>query len=164
LSYYLSRQYDEAVIAYRQAIELDPMNPLLHDALAEVLLSGGQLLDAINEFKSGFECRGATDAVDQLTTALASGDREKTLQLVAKMKLGQLNLKREQGEYIPEIHFVRALAAAGETEAAINRFAKACEERNVFPLVLHADPLFSRFAEIPRVAEVLSRAGLQPTA
>lgn len=162
LSYYLSNQYDDAVVAFRQAIDLDPMNPLLYDALADALLCGGKALEAITEFKNGFECRGATSAVDQLEAVFALGNVEETLRTVAKMKLWQLESRRNQGEYVPEIHFVRALAATGESEAAINRLAKACDERNVFPLLLHADPFFNRFAEHPRVAEVLRRSQLGP--
>jgi len=163
LSYYLSRKYDEAAVSFRQAIDLDPMNALLHDALADALVCSGNMIEAITELKIGFECRGAPEAAAQITAVFTSGDVQETLLLVARMKLGQLNLKREHGEYVPEIHFVRALAAAGEVEAAVNRFAKACEERNVFPLLLHADPFFDGFKVHPRVAAMLNRSQLNPT-
>ena len=162
LTHYLCGQYHEAIVAFRQAIELDPMNPLLHDALAEALLVSGQAPEAVNEFLIGFECRGANSAVAQLASVIATGDVEETLRLVAKMKLEQLNQRREQGEYVPENHFVRALVAAGEPEAAISRLAKACDERHVFPLLLYTDPLFTRFIADPRVAEMLRRSNLRP--
>ena len=156
-------KYDDAAVSFRQAIDLDPMNPLQHDALADALVCSGKMVEAITELKTGFECRGAPEAAAQITAAFASGDIKETLILVARMKLGQLNLKREHGEYVPELHFVRALTAAGEVEAAVNRFARAVEERNVFPLLLHADPFFDGFKVHPRVAVMLNRSQLNPT-
>lgn len=39
-------------------------------------------------------------------------------------------------EYLPEIHFVRALIGAADIDGAMGRFEAACIERNVFPRAL----------------------------
>src|SRR4030095_4292127 len=120
LIYLFARQYPEAVSAYRRAVELDPRNPLVHDSLADALLCSGMESDAFNEWKIAFECMGDSSAAEQVTRSATKTNIEKTLKLVANLKLPHLDAKRARGEYVPEIHFVRGLAAAGDLEGALS--------------------------------------------
>jgi serine/threonine protein kinase len=163
-TYYVARRFPQAVSAFKQAVELDPHNPLLHDTLGDALLLVGRPDEAVEEWSAGFECIGNTAAAAKLSQTFADSGVDDTLTVLARLKLDDLNTRRNRGEYVPEIHFVRALTAAGETEEAISRFRKACEERHVFPLFIHADPFYDRLRQDQRVRDVLQRSGLTPTA
>src|SRR4030095_3352893 len=162
LIYLFARQYPEAVSAYRRAVELDPRNPLVHDSLADALLCSGMESDQFNEWKIAFKCMGDSSAAEQVTRSATKDNIEKTLNLIARLKLQHLEAKRARGEYVPEIHFVRGLAAAGDLEGALSHLGKACEERNVFPLLLHCDPLYERLKTNPKFLEVLRLSNLLP--
>ena len=162
-TYYVARRFPEAVSAFKQAVELDPHNPLLHDTLGDALLFVGRPDEAVEEWSAGFECIGNTAAAARLSKAFADSSVDDTLTVLARLKLDDLNGRRNRGEYVPEIHFVRALTAAGESEQAIARFRKACEERHVFPLFIHVDPFYDRLRQDQRVRDVLHRSGLVPS-
>ena len=162
LSYYIARRFAEAINAFTQAVEFDPKNPLLHDVLGDAQLCAGLPAEAVNSWKTGLECVGAAEAAQLLSETFAKDGIERTLPLFAQMKLQNLKARRERGDYVPEIHFVRALVAVGDVEAAVARFAKACEERNVFPLLVHADPFYDNLRADQRVTDVLERSNLTP--
>jgi TolB-like protein/Flp pilus assembly protein TadD len=162
LSYYIARQFPEAVKAFKRAVELDPKNPLLHNSLADALVCSGMRAEALTEWKTAFECIGDSAAVEQLIRSATQDNLEKTLRLVAQLNVQHLTAKRARGEYVPEIHFVRELLAAGDPESALDRLEKACEERNVFPLLVHSDPLYEGLTTNPKFHDVLRRSNLLP--
>ena len=162
LGYCLLRRYAEALGPLRQAVELDPSNPLLHDSLGDALLASGMHSEAVAQWQKGLECVGAGAQAEQLKRVFADSDIEKTVKHLSQMRLENLSARRTQGEYVPEIHFVRALIGVGDSEGAMARLEKACEERNVFTLRLHADPFYERFKADSRFQEILRRTNLLP--
>ncbi len=43
--------YDEAIIQYHQALQIEPQNVFIHNNLAMVLLRQGKIDDALNHFR-----------------------------------------------------------------------------------------------------------------
>jgi len=160
LSYYLARQFPAAVGAFRQAVELDQKNPLLYDSLASAQLENGTASDAIANWCKSLECVGNSEAAEHLKSAFNEGNIQKALGVLAQLRLQELNGRRDRGEYLPEIHFVRALIGAGDIDGAMDRFEAACIERNVFPLLIHSDPFYDRVRSNARFNEVLRKAHL----
>lgn len=80
--------------------------------------------------------------------------------MLSQQKLQRLNERLERGEYIAAIHFARSYVRLGETEETFAWLEKACEERNVFPLLLHADPFYDSLRSDPRLAALLRRFSL----
>ena len=164
LTYYVARDFPAAVIAYSQAVELDQKNPLLYDALASAQLDNGSPSDAIASWSKSLEYGGNHAGAQHLKFAYNQGDIQKAMGVLAQLRLQELKERRDRGEYIPEIHFVRALIGAGDIEGALDRFEAACMERNVFALAIHSDPFYDRIRSDARFNEVLRKANLVPNA
>ena len=160
LSYYLAREFPAAVSAFRQAVELDQQNPLLHDALASAQLLNGTPFDAIASWCKSLECGGNPGGAEHLKSAYNEGDLHKALGVLAQLRLQELNERRDRGEYVPQIHFVRALIGAGDIEGAMDLFEAACIERTVFPLLIHSDPFYDKLRANAGFNEVLRKAQL----
>ena len=53
-----------------------------------------------------------------------------------------------------------SIRGSGRTDQAFEWLEKACDERNVFPLLIHADPFYDRLKPNSRLAELLRRFSL----
>lgn len=161
-SCYIAREFPAAVSAYRQAVELDQQNPLLHDALASAQLLNGTPSEAIDSWCKSLEFAGNSAGANQLKSAYNGGDIQKALGVLAELRLQELKERRKRGEYLPEIHFVKALIGVGDIDGAMGLFEAACIERNVFTLLLHSDPFYDKVRSNARFSEVLRKAQLLP--
>ena len=156
--YYLARRYDEAIGQYQQTVELDAKNPALHESLGDAFEQKGLYDEAVAEWQRTMELSSDTEGAALLgECATPKMGLTKLVSAVAQKKLQRLNERLERGEYIAAIHFTRVYVRLGETEQAFAWLEKACEERNVFPLLLHADPCYDSLRPDPRFAALLRR-------
>lgn len=159
-SYYFARRFDEAINQYRQAIELDTNNPALHESLGDALEQAGMQEAAIAAWQMAMELSGDQAGVSLPGSRYASGGFEKAKRAMAQQKLEQLQMELEQGVFVPAIKLARVYTRLQNTETAFEWLEKACEERNVFALLIHADPLYEGLRSDPRFAKLLRRFGL----
>ncbi len=159
-SYYLARRYGEAVSQYRQAIELDANNPALHESLGDALDQEGMQEEAIAAWRKAMELFGNNEGAALVNRTYATDGFQKAKRTMAQQILNQLQKEVEQGGYVPAIKLARAYTRLQETEPAFEWLEKACEERNVFPLLIQADPLYDGLRSDPRFATLVQRFGL----
>lgn len=68
---------------------------------------------------------------------------------------------RESGVYVPAIRFAREHLRAGRHEEALNWLTLACEERNVFALLIASDPFYDPVRADQRFTKLLRRMNLK---
>lgn len=153
--YYLARRFDESIRQFRLALELDEHNPAVHEALGDALEQKGLFDEAIAEWQKALALVGDSQGAELLGSSYAKDGFEIALRTLAATKLGQITAGA--GEYVPAIKFVRLYVRLGETDQAFIWLEKACEERNVFPLLFHADPFYDNLRSDPRFGDLLRR-------
>jgi TolB-like protein/Tfp pilus assembly protein PilF len=159
-SYYIARRFDEAIGQYQQAVELDTKDPSLHESLGDAFEQSGSYDEAVAAWQRAMVLSNEPSAAALVGEAYSQNGFGHAVRLLATIKLKGLNEGLARGEYIAAIHFVRAYARLEETEKAFEWLEKACEERNVFPLLLHADPFYDSLRPDARFATLLRRFSL----
>lgn len=159
-TYYLARRYDDAITQYHQAIELDANNPQLHESLGDAYEQKGKYNEAITEWQIAMKLEGDSDGADTLGRVHTENGFKSAVQAMAQPRAEQLEKRRELGEYLPAIHFARVHTRLGNTEKAFEWLTKACEERNVFALLIHADPLYDSLRSDERLTALMQSFNL----
>ena len=68
---------------------------------------------------------------------------------------------RENGAYVPAIRLAREHLRAGRLEEALNLLTLACEERNVYALLIASDPFYDPVRTDQRFTKLLRRRQLK---
>ncbi|MGI8891628.1 MAG: winged helix-turn-helix domain-containing tetratricopeptide repeat protein [Chthoniobacterales bacterium] len=155
-----ARRFDEAIERYQQTLLLDSDIASLHEALGDTFEQKGQPEQAIREWRKAMELSGDEELAHLSHTRYESDGFTATMQAVAQKKLARLHQRKEGGNYVPTIEFVRAHLRMDDREKALASLAKAAEERNVFALLLQSDPFYDPLRADPRFASILQRNGL----
>ena len=74
---------------------------------------------------------------------------------VAQKKLNRLEETRIRGNYVPAIDYARAYVRLDDREEAFRWLKQACQEPNVFRLLLNSDPLYDPLREDSRFVAFL---------
>ena len=85
---------------------------------------------------------------------------ERSVRAVAAKRVDRLLRNREGGDYIPAIRFAREHLRAGHKEVAFKWLTLACEERNVYALMIASDPFYDPLRTDQRFAKLLRRMKL----
>jgi adenylate cyclase len=142
LCLYFARRYDEAVAHYQETIELDPNNALVHESLGDAYEMKGNYREAIAEWQKALTFAGDSDLAGTLGTAFSKSGFASAVRGLARQRLERINKKTESGEYVPAMSRARAYVRLGDLERAFQWLQKACDERNVFPLLFTCDPFY----------------------
>ncbi len=162
--FYYARQHDEAIRQYHQTLELDPNNPLVHEAVGDACERKEMYGEAVAGWQRAMTLAGDNELAAILSGAYAEADFGGAVRAVAQKRLERLNERVERGEYVPAISFARAYVILGDTEQAFHWLEKACEERNVFALLMNSDPFYDSLRGKPRFQDLVRRVGLNPPA
>jgi serine/threonine-protein kinase len=155
--YYLARKFDDAITQFKQAIELDPGNPRLHESLGDAYEQKHMSDDAIGAWLTAINISGDSAGAAELRKLYATSGFDSVLQAMSRARLEELTKKQQLGEYVPAIYFARAHTRLGNTEDALEWLSKSVEERNVFPLLVQADPLYDGLRSDQRFEDLLVR-------
>jgi tetratricopeptide (TPR) repeat protein len=135
-SLYCARNYDEAIQQYQRASQLDPHDASVYESLADAYERKGQQREAVGQWK-----KAATLAADaELTATLRAADAK--------------------GGYLPAMSFAREHLRLGDKEQALRWLKLACEERNVYSLMIGSDPFYDPLRTDQRFAKLLLRMKL----
>ena len=156
-SYYLARRYDEAIAQFRQALELDENNPAVHEGIADALELKGEFDSAVAHRQKALKLTGEAPGAEQLQTSYARSGFENAMRAWAERTLEQLKTAAAAGAYVPAIKFVRLYLRLGVNDQAFAWLEKACAERNVFPLLIQADPVYDSLRPDPFFQTLLRR-------
>jgi serine/threonine-protein kinase len=155
---YCASRYDEAIRQYWKTLQLDPNNAAAHEALGDLFERKGQYREAFEQWHKSMTLAGDTDLAETLVSA--SADFPVAVRAVAIKRLARLNDRRNRGEYLPAAHFAREHLRAGDREQTLKYLKLACEERNVYPLMIGSDPLYDEVRGDPQFINLIQRMKL----
>ena len=157
---YCARSYDEAIQQYQKAIELDHNDASVREALGDIYERKGQYQEAVEQWTKATLLANDTELVATLRAANTSGAFDKVVRAVAAKRLERLQSSRDSGAYVPAIKFAREHLRAGHPEEALRWLTRACEERNVYSLLIASDPFYDPLRADKRFAKLLRRMKL----
>jgi tetratricopeptide (TPR) repeat protein len=157
---YCSRKYDEAIQQYLKALDLDPKDPYVCEALADAFGRKGEYREAIEFWTKTARLADDPELVAALRVAYTKESFEGGVRSVAAKRLGRLQCDRDNGAYVPAIRFAREHLRAGNTEETFKWLALACEERNAYSLMIGSDPFYDPLRTDQRFGKLLRRMKL----
>jgi eukaryotic-like serine/threonine-protein kinase len=157
---YYARHYDEAIRQYHEALEIDPNEPMAHENLGDVFERKGLHGEAIKAWQKAMTLAGDIELATILADAYAADCFSGAVIAVARKKLESLNERVERSEHVPAIEYARAYIRLGDNESAFQWLEKACEERNMFSLMLNSDPFYDSLRDDLRFQDLVRRVGL----
>ncbi|HEY4904051.1 MAG TPA: tetratricopeptide repeat protein [Candidatus Sulfotelmatobacter sp.] len=160
-TFYHARRYDEAIRQYQQTLELDPHNASVHESLGDVYEQKGHYDKAVELWKKAMTLAGDAELAAILSSSDASRDFNTALRAVGMKRLERLTDMRNGGDHVPAINFARAYLRMGDKEQALEWLKTACEERNVYSLMIGSDPLYDPLRTDRRFLKLLRRMKLR---
>lgn len=158
--FYCSRSYDEAIDQYRKALELDAADVGLYEVLGDAYEQRGDYRQAAEHWTKAMHLTNDKELVATFATTNTRNSFESGVRKVASQKLGRLQRNRDSGHYVPSIQFARTHLRAGDCEEAIQWLTRACEERNVYSLMIACDPFYDPLRADPRFTHLVRRMKL----
>lgn len=160
--FYYARRYDEATGQFNQALELDPNNALAHESLGEVFARKEMFGEAIAAWQRAMTLTRDDELAEMLSHTYAEADFTAAVRAVARKRIERMSERAESGEFLLAIGYARASVMLGDEEQALHWLEKACEERNVFPLLMSSDPFYDSLRPDPRFEDLQRRVGFMP--
>jgi TolB-like protein/Tfp pilus assembly protein PilF len=157
---YCARSYDEAIQQYRKALELDPSDASVCEALGNAHERNGEYREAVEQWTKAMFLANDTELVPALRAAKTKEAVDRAVRGVAAKRLDRLLRNRERGDYVPAIRFAREHLRAGHQEEALKWLTLACEERNVYSLMIACDPFYDPLRADQRFVKLLRRMKL----
>jgi tetratricopeptide (TPR) repeat protein len=154
------RRYEEAIQQYRKALELDPNDASVCEALGDTHERNGEYRKAVEQWTKAMLLANDTELVATLGAANTKEAVDSAVRCVAAKRLDRLLGNRERGDYVPAIRFAREHLRAGHREEALKGLTLACEERNVYSLMIASDPFYDPLRADQRFAKLLRRMKL----
>jgi DNA-binding winged helix-turn-helix (wHTH) protein len=157
---YCARSYAEAIQQYQKALELDPSDASVCEALGNAHERNGEYREAVEQWTKAMRLAKDTELVPTLRAVKTKGGVDRAVRGVAAKRLDRLLREREIGNYVPAIRFAREHLRAGHQEEALKSLTLACEERNVYSLMIGCDPLYDSLRTDKRFIKLLQRMKL----
>ena len=157
---YCARRNDEAIQQYRKALELELNDASVCEALGDTHERNGEYRNAAEQWTKAMVLANEVELVSTFGTPNDKKGIGKALRAVATKRLEQLLQQRKTGAYVPAIKFVRQHLRAGHHDEALKWLTEACEERNVYSLMIGSDPFYDPLRTDPSFAKLLRRMNL----
>jgi adenylate cyclase len=155
--YYHAGQFDQAEQELRKVLELDERFVFGLWFLGRVYVAAGQSEPAFDALNRAEEISGgAAWTKCMLGHACAVfGNPDRATQILADLQ-------------DPQLPYVRAIGVAllylglGDRDSALTWLEKACDDRDVWALMIKVDPVYANLRSDSRFAALLRRIGLEP--
>ena len=159
-SFYCARMYDEAIRQFEKTLQLDSNSVSAHELLGDACEQKAQHREAVAHWNKAMILAGDEELAATLCSVYAKDGFSSAVQAVAKKRLRRLKPRKDNGDYIPAMNFARAHLRAGDREHALQYLKLACEERNVYSLMIGSDPLYDPLCSEQRFIRLLQRMKL----
>jgi tetratricopeptide (TPR) repeat protein len=159
ICFYYARRHDEAVGQFNQALELEPNNASVHECLGEVFAQKKMFDEAVTEWQRAMTLSADDELAVILRRTYAEAGFTAAVHAVARKRVERMSAKAEGGAFVLAIGFARTYIMLDDKERAFRWLEKACEERNVFPLLMNSDPFYDPLRSDPRFAELMRKVG-----
>jgi TolB-like protein/DNA-binding winged helix-turn-helix (wHTH) protein len=157
---YLRRQYDEALVQTRAALELYPYAPLLHVFLSNIYVQQGRYQLAGEETLRAEEFWGA---LPQRIAELKAANEGSGLKGLWRKRI-ELNKKLTGTPLFSAFDIASDCAAVGDKDQALHWLEEAYRVRDTQLTAIRLDPVFDTLRSDPRFIELANRIGLPPVA
>ena len=158
MCYNWMRQYDQAVVEARKALELDPNFPVAYAELGTALVQLGMSEEAIAAMQTALE-RGQQHPIVRGICGYAyamAGKKAEAHKVLEDLK------GLSKGRFKFAFPIARIHAARGEKDQAFEWLRKSCDERDSRVIWIKVDPTLEGVRSDPRFAQVLKEMGLPP--
>jgi Tfp pilus assembly protein PilF len=150
---YMNRQYPEAVVESRKALDLDPKYFLAHLQLALIYIAQGKSRDAITAAQNAREDEPLADWPTAVLGMAYAGDGQRA---EAEKLLSEMNQKASRG-WVPSYAFAEIYAGLRDKPQTLDALEKSYEERAWFLTYLNTAPEFDFVRSEPRFQSLLRR-------
>ncbi len=154
---YRQRRYEEALMQYQKALEMDPGFELAKYWMLRTWLDTGKLAETIEMLEAQPLEKGRPGTMALLGVAHAkSGDHAAAQQILDRL------VDAGSHVYVPPYHLAMIAANLGEKERAFAWLDKAYQERSGWIPLLKQDPLADSLRTDARFIDLLRKVGLKP--
>ena len=141
-SFYCARMYDEAIRQFAKTLQLDSNYVSAHESFGDAYEQKAEYHEAVAHWNKAMILAGDEELAATLSSVYAKEGFSSAVRAVATKKLERLKRRKENDDYIPAMNFARAYLRAGDRVQALQYLKLACEERNVYSLMIGSDPLY----------------------
>jgi TolB-like protein len=159
-SFYCARMYDEAIRQFTKTLQLDSNYLSAHESLGDACEQKAQYHEAVAHWNKAMILAGDQELAATLSSVYGKEGFSSAVRAVATKKLERLKHRKDNGDYIPAMNFARAYLRAGDRVQALQYLKLACEERNVYSLMISCDPLYDPLRTEQRFIRLLQRMKL----
>jgi DNA-binding winged helix-turn-helix (wHTH) protein/TolB-like protein/Tfp pilus assembly protein PilF len=154
----LAGQNDEAIAAFKKAVEIDPNYPRLHFRLGNAYRQKGMYQLALAEFLKAVQLAGGGDRYgDQYYEAAVGSAYANLGNTVEARKVLENLVRRSRTRYVPAYGIATIYAALGEKEHVFQWLEKGYEDRSTSMAYLKVDPVLKDYRSEPRFAALEQR-------
>jgi DNA-binding winged helix-turn-helix (wHTH) protein/TolB-like protein/lipoprotein NlpI len=154
--FYSGRQYEKAIGAFRDVIELNPSYARAHVRLGMAYTVRRNFAAAIHEFETARKISGPDAYVDGLLgcAQALSGN------IAGANEMLQELASRSHDEYVPAFSIAIVYVGLGNRDRALDWLEKAYQDRSVYMVYLKTDPILDSLRSDPRFISLLHRMAL----
>jgi len=156
LVFYWARQYDQAIMHFRKALEIDPNVRTAYSGLVYASVQQGLFAEALAACQQMVE-RWGRDPWTLWDLGYAAGVSGQHAQ--AREVLAELHAQA-QHVYVRSLAFAWIAIGLDETEQAFAWLEQAYAEREPYLTLLNADPVYDRLRADPRFIALVQKIGL----
>jgi TolB-like protein len=157
---YCARSYDEAIQEYRKALGLDPNDASVYEVLGDIYERKAEYREAVQHWTKAMLLANDTELAAAFGAPNTKQAIVRAVRAVAAKRLERLQHQRKGGAYVPSIKFAREHLRAGHHEEALKWLTLACEERNVYALLIASDPFYDPLRADQHFTKLLRRMKL----
>jgi tetratricopeptide (TPR) repeat protein len=155
---YLARQFDDAILRYKDALELEPNFVWAHMYMAQALEQKGEFGEAWREFETAIRLADGNNCVKAMKahSYALSGDKSSARGILHELR------GKAVSKCVPSYDIAATYAALADPDRMISWLDRACQERNMKLFTLPQDPRFDPYRNRSEFREVVARIGLGP--
>jgi DNA-binding winged helix-turn-helix (wHTH) protein/tetratricopeptide (TPR) repeat protein len=160
--YYFNREYNDAEIYCRRALEIDPNFSFAHEYLAEIHLRTGQFPKAVEARLAAEQInnRFSIDSAQRVSGINASIDQMRKISLEQGERAFLRSRLSGSSALVHQYYDARRYADLGEKEMALAALERSIDGDAFHTVFIKADPVFDPVRTEPRYLNVLQRLHL----
>ena len=153
---HLAHSFDDAIMHYESALELDPHFIWAHMYMAQALEQKGNFKEALREFETAIRLAGGNNCVKAMKahTHAVAGDRSSAREILDELK------RAPSDQCMPSYDIAATYAALGESHQVVTWLHRACNERNMKLFTLTQDPRFDTLRRCSEFKQIVEQVGL----